>query len=120
MARTTYGFSTLRARSYVFRLPLFTRMMLAAIVLFELIGLQSAWNVRNWGALIPDQMNFATRKLALNVFHIAATTEDTMKLEANIVFLCFSIPNEHFPSDTRQLNTRAHEYLRPDAIAGEI
>lgn len=54
------SFSTLRARSYVFRLPLFTRLMVLAIVVLWLAGIQSAWDLRKWGALIPDEMNFFT------------------------------------------------------------
>ncbi|KAK8076135.1 hypothetical protein PG994_003407 [Apiospora phragmitis] len=54
------SFSTLRARSYVFRLPLFTRLMVLAIVVLWLVGIQSAWDLRKWGALIPNEMNFFT------------------------------------------------------------
>lgn len=54
------GFSTLRARSYVFRLPLFTRAIILVIVLFWALTLPSAWDVRRWGALIPDQVSFTT------------------------------------------------------------
>ncbi|KAK8091666.1 hypothetical protein PG997_002027 [Apiospora hydei] len=54
------SFSSLRARSYVFRLPLFTRLMVLAIVVLWLVGIQSAWDLRKWGALIPNEMNFFT------------------------------------------------------------
>ncbi|KAI1412697.1 hypothetical protein F5Y13DRAFT_162510 [Hypoxylon sp. FL1857] len=54
------GFSTLRARSYVFRLPLFTRAMILVMTAFWLAGLQSAWDVRQWGALIPNELGFTT------------------------------------------------------------
>ncbi|KAK8022615.1 hypothetical protein PG993_013382 [Apiospora rasikravindrae] len=57
---TVQSFSGLRARSYVFRLPLFTRLILLAIVVLWLVGIQSAWDLRKWGALIPDEMNFFT------------------------------------------------------------
>ncbi|KAL2134619.1 hypothetical protein VTI74DRAFT_11361 [Chaetomium olivicolor] len=70
------GFSTMRARSYVFRLPLFTRAMIVAIVLFEFLCLQRWWDVRQWGALIPDEIGFATLYrintfplIHLNAFH---------------------------------------------------
>lgn len=55
------GFSTLRARSYVFRLPLFTRLVLVAIVGFWLAGLLPWLDLKAWGALIPDEMGIATR-----------------------------------------------------------
>ncbi|KND90777.1 Rhomboid protein 2 [Tolypocladium ophioglossoides CBS 100239] len=54
------GFSTLRARSYIFRLPLFTRAIILIIVLFWALTLPSVWDVRRWGALIPDQVSFTT------------------------------------------------------------
>ncbi|KAK3984948.1 putative rhomboid protein 2 [Cladorrhinum sp. PSN332] len=53
-------FNTTRARSYVFRLPLFTRLVLLAIIGFWIAGLQSAWDLRQWGALIPKEMGLGT------------------------------------------------------------
>jgi hypothetical protein len=60
------GFSTLRARAYLFRLPLFTRAVLAAIGLFWILGVQVWWDVRAWGALVPDKLGFATRAFPLS------------------------------------------------------
>lgn len=54
------SFNTVRARSYIFRLPLFTRAIIAAIVLLWLLGAPGVFNVQQWGSLIPDQMSFAT------------------------------------------------------------
>lgn len=54
------SFSTVRARSYLLRLPLFTRAMVLVIVLFWIAGIQSVWDLREWGALIPDKLNFFT------------------------------------------------------------
>ena len=54
------GFSTLRARSYVLRLPLFTRGLIVVITAFYFAGLLPLWDLRQWGALIPDQMNIFT------------------------------------------------------------
>lgn len=53
-------FNTSRARSYVFRLPLFTRLVMLAILVFWVVGLQSVWDVRQWGALIPKEMGLGT------------------------------------------------------------
>ncbi|KAI5863589.1 hypothetical protein GGS23DRAFT_596100 [Durotheca rogersii] len=73
---TVQGFSALRARSYVLRLPLFTRAMVVVMAALWLAGLQSMWDVRQWGALIPDEMGIATMYRAntfplihLNFFH---------------------------------------------------
>ncbi|RYP32337.1 hypothetical protein DL766_004012 [Monosporascus sp. MC13-8B] len=70
------GFSMLRARSYVLRLPLFTRGLVVAISAFWLAGLVPMWDLRQWGALIPDQMNIFTMYrlntfplIHLNFFH---------------------------------------------------
>ncbi|KAH8887060.1 rhomboid family protein [Thozetella sp. PMI_491] len=70
------SFSTLRARSYLFRLPLFTRAVLVAIVVFWALGVQSVWDLRAWGALIPDKTGITTLYrvntfpfIHLNFFH---------------------------------------------------
>lgn len=56
------SFSSLRARSYLSRLPLFTRAVIVAIVVFWLVDLQPVWNVREWGALIPDKFGITTSR----------------------------------------------------------
>ncbi|KAJ6439957.1 GPI transamidase component GAA1 [Purpureocillium lavendulum] len=57
---TIQGFSALRARSYVLRLPLFTRVIAVVIVLFWLLSLPSVWDIRGWGALVPDKVSFVS------------------------------------------------------------
>jgi membrane associated rhomboid family serine protease len=65
------GFSTLRARSYIFRLPLFTRAIIIAILVFWILGIPSLWDLHQWGSLIPDKVTFATGKFLLeNVGHL--------------------------------------------------
>ncbi|KAI1147486.1 Gaa1-like protein [Nemania diffusa] len=54
------SFNAQRARSYLFRIPLFTRAMLAVMIAFALAGLQSSWDIRQWGALIPNELNITT------------------------------------------------------------
>ncbi|KAH8156379.1 hypothetical protein CIB48_g11868 [Xylaria polymorpha] len=54
------SFNAQRARSYLFRLPLFTRAMLVIMIVFGLVGLQAAWDIRQWGALIPDELGITT------------------------------------------------------------
>ncbi|SPQ25831.1 bc48dce1-70fc-44d4-9c6d-90a401e8039b [Thermothielavioides terrestris] len=58
----TPGLSLQRIYSYVNRLPLFTRLVVAAIVLFEAaaILLRNWWDVRAWGALAPDELGFGS------------------------------------------------------------
>ncbi|KAK2038935.1 rhomboid family protein [Colletotrichum somersetense] len=67
MAPNMTSFSTLRARTYVLRLPLFTRVVLLIIVVAWIAGVQSAWDLRQWGALIPDQLTF-TSSYRMNTF----------------------------------------------------
>ncbi|KAI1826594.1 rhomboid family protein [Xylaria intraflava] len=57
---TIQALNAQRARSYLIRLPLFTRVMLAVMIAFGLAGIQSAWDIRQWGALIPNELGLAT------------------------------------------------------------
>lgn len=56
----TQWFYPARLRSYIFRLPLFTRIIILVIVAFWISELQSFWNVVQWGALIPSEIGFGT------------------------------------------------------------
>lgn len=56
------GFSLPKLESYISRLPLFTRAMLVAMVVFQVVGLQHSFDVRAWGALIPDEIGIQTRR----------------------------------------------------------
>lgn len=55
-------FNPSRVRSYLVRLPLFTRLVLLVIFAFWLLELQTMWSVVQWGALIPDEINLGTSK----------------------------------------------------------
>ncbi|KAI0389014.1 rhomboid family protein [Xylariaceae sp. FL0594] len=57
---TMQSLNTGRARSYLFRLPLFTRAMLVTMMGFGLAGLQNVFDIQQWGALIPNEMNITT------------------------------------------------------------
>lgn len=60
MAPTLPQFNPARLRSYVFRIPLFTRIILLLILLFWILELQTAWDIAQWGALVPLQVSFST------------------------------------------------------------
>lgn len=49
-----------RMRSYLFRLPLFTRIILLVIVGLWILELQTVWSVIHWGALIPLEVGFGS------------------------------------------------------------
>ena len=51
------------------RLPLFTRAIILIIVATWLAGLQSVWDIRQWGALIPEKVNFQTGELRSTLIH---------------------------------------------------
>lgn len=60
MAPTLPQFSPARLRSYVFRLPLLTRIFVLFVAIFWILELQSAWDVVQWGALVPAKVNLGT------------------------------------------------------------
>jgi GPI-anchor transamidase subunit GAA1 len=64
--------SPTRIRSYLFRLPLFTRLILLAIVAFWLLELQTVWSVTKWGWLQPSEVNLGTL-YRLNTFVLIHT-----------------------------------------------
>lgn len=45
-----------RIRSYLLRLPLFTRLTALLIVAFYLLEFQSIWPIITWGSLIPSRI----------------------------------------------------------------
>lgn len=53
-------FNPARIRSYLFRLPLFTRLVFLAVFVLWLLELQTVWNVIQWGALIPKDVNLGS------------------------------------------------------------
>ncbi|KAA6409101.1 MAG: rhomboid family [Lasallia pustulata] len=59
-ASGTQWFYPARLRSYIFRLPLLTRIIVLAIVAFWIAEQQSFWNVVQWGALVPSKIGFGT------------------------------------------------------------
>jgi glycosylphosphatidylinositol transamidase len=55
-------------RSYIFRLPLFTRSIIFVIVLLWVAGMQSVWDVQAWGALIPNEIGLASSMFTFVLF----------------------------------------------------
>lgn len=58
-------FNVARARSYVFRLPLFTRAMIVIILGLWILSVPRFWNLQQWGALIPSEVSFTSGKKVL-------------------------------------------------------
>lgn len=61
-----------RLRSYVLRLPLFTRLIIVAILFFWLLELQTVWSVVQWGSLDPSKVSFGSM-YRLNTFALIHT-----------------------------------------------
>lgn len=53
-------FNPSRVRSYLVRLPLFTRLVLIVIIALWLLYLQTIWDIVQWGSLIPDEIGIGT------------------------------------------------------------
>jgi len=54
-------FNPARLRSYLLRLPLFTRGCILAVLAFWVVELQTVWSVTEWGSLIPKEIGLETR-----------------------------------------------------------
>lgn len=62
MAPSLPSLDVRRFRSYLFRLPLFLRIVLVFIGIFWILELQQIWDVVKWGALIPKEINIGTSR----------------------------------------------------------
>jgi hypothetical protein len=65
MASTLPQFNWLPLRAYLFRLPLLTRVTICLIFAIWIIGVQSVWDMRQWGSLIPSEVGLTSSKLYL-------------------------------------------------------
>ena len=62
-------FNPNRIRTYILRLPLFTRGVILAILIFWVLELQTVWSVIEWGCLKPSQIGiFSGGMYRLNTF----------------------------------------------------
>lgn len=61
---TLQSFSAGRAKSYVYRLPLFTRLIILILVGTWAAGvvLGAKWDIQAWGALVPDEVGLTSRE----------------------------------------------------------
>ena len=72
MAPNTASISTLRARSYMSRIPLFTRFVAVLIIVLYIFSLQSYWDILEWGSLKPAAMSLKTL-FQINAFPLIHT-----------------------------------------------
>jgi GPI-anchor transamidase subunit GAA1 len=62
-------FNPNRIRSYILRLPLFTRGIILVVLVFWVLELQTVWSVIDWGSLKPSQIGIFTGGMyRLNTF----------------------------------------------------
>lgn len=59
-----------RVRSYLLRLPLFTRLIVLVIILLWLLSGQSLFDVQAWGALVPEKIGISSCGLSLYILRI--------------------------------------------------
>lgn len=60
MAPSLPVFSAVKLQSYLFRIPLFTRIVIFIILILSLFSHISAWNLQEWGALIPNKIELSS------------------------------------------------------------
>jgi len=92
MAPTLPQFNPARLRSYIFRIPLFTRVVLLLLVIFWISELQSIWNVVQWGALIPQEVGLSTSWCPQSCMRISSQRVPTIwKLTLLFVFSVYRL-----------------------------
>ncbi|KAI9822893.1 MAG: putative rhomboid protease [Thelocarpon impressellum] len=102
MAPSMPQFNPARMRSYVFRLPLFTRLVLLIVAVSWIVGIQSMWDIVQWGALIPKDVGLTTT-YRLNTFPLVHVNF----LHALINLLALAPLLERFEADHGTLVTLA-------------
>lgn len=124
-------FSAVRARSYAFRLPLFTRILILAIVAAWVSGgvAGDTWDLRAWGALVPAEVGFSSCKSELIHTHRSPKGgrwrvllgDPVEEEEPGADISCArSIPDEHVPVHTPRIRPYAHERSGPDTAGGAV
>jgi len=95
-------FNPARLRSYLLRLPLFTRGCILAVLVFWIVELQTVWSVTQWGSLIPKEIGLGTM-YRLNTFpfiHMGF-------LHMLVNLICLTPLMERFEAEHGTLNTAA-------------
>lgn len=71
------NFSAVRARSYVYRLPLFTRLLLFLIMAawVATVALGDGFDVKAWGALVPEEVGITSCMSMSQPFYFARRPE---------------------------------------------
>lgn len=75
-----------RIRSFFTKLPLATRLLLLLFTAFWIAKVVSP-GLEQWGALIPQEINFGTREFTLD-----------RKARMQLTIILLSLPSEHLPS----------------------
>jgi len=69
MASTAVKFNLGRTRTYLFRLPFFTRLTILIVILLWIASLPLPW-LMQWGALIPNAVTIFSGMLVLASFRV--------------------------------------------------
>lgn len=113
-------FDPKRLRSYLLRLPLFTRIIFVLIVVFWLLEFQSVWNIVQWGSLIPKEINLGT-SMFRDYEKPLQVLVDQHNLEASANPLAYrSVPTKHLSSYPHKLPQRCLQQLSACSPLGTI
>ena len=110
-------FNPSRVRSYLVRLPLFTRLVLLVILVFWLLEFQTVWGVVHWGSLIPDECNLGTSRSSPDSWgHGSNSVIQGIRL---MIFES-SVPIKYLSSDPYRILPRSTEYRGSYTALGAI
>jgi hypothetical protein len=107
-------FNPTRLRSYILRLPLFTRVTLLIIFAFWLLELQTVWSVVNWGALVPNEIGIGGSRSSLDPFQRCSRVPKWHFWDWMLRQM-FSVQVKHLPSNTCEFSSCYSEHPGSDA-----
>jgi hypothetical protein len=116
MAPSLPQFSAARIRSYIFRLPLFTRAIIFVIIALWVVGMQSIWDVQQWGALIPKEIGLSTSQFHSYCGHLQRGLSNSSWL---ISSLC-SVSYQHISPRACRFLSHIYEYYCFNSVVGKI
>lgn len=109
-------FSASRARSYIFRLPLFTRIAIFAIFVAWVVQVAApgGFDVKAWGALVPAEVSLSSCKY-IRCIRVGGEV-DEHELTKDVC----SIPHKYLPVHTPRVLPHDPQRAGVDAVNGEV
>lgn len=116
MALTFPQVNPARLRSYILRLPIFTRITLLLLVFLWLLELQSVWDVIQWGSLIPQEVGLSTSWWSLFISSSSAMGDSKVWM----LTFAASVSAEHVPITTRERSSCPDKCHRSNSVIGTV